>query len=79
MARLNREDAELDDGDADRRRWLDSSTSHQQQLLRRPETPRARWLGFAELGCFREREEEVEAGIGSGGGVLFYSIEGAFL
>jgi hypothetical protein len=27
----------------------------------------------------REREEEVEAGIGSGGGVLFYGVEGAFL
>jgi hypothetical protein len=77
--RLDGEDAQLDGGDADRRRRLDSSTSHQQQLLRRLETPRAWWLGFAELGRFQEREEEVEAGIGSGGGVLFYGIEGAFL
>jgi hypothetical protein len=79
MARLDREDAELDGGDVDRRRRLDSSTSHQQQLLRRPETTRAWWLGFAELGRFREREEEVEARIGSSGGVLFYGVEGAFL
>jgi hypothetical protein len=27
----------------------------------------------------REREEEVEARIGSSGGVLFYGVEGAFL
>jgi hypothetical protein len=42
-------EAELDGGEAERQRRLESSTLHEQRLQRRPETSRARRLGFAEL------------------------------
>jgi hypothetical protein len=78
-AKLNTWEEELDGKDADRRRRLDSSTSHQQQLQRRPGSSRTRRPKLAELGRFRGREEERRAGEWCSGGVVFRGIEGAFL
>jgi hypothetical protein len=79
MARFNREEAELDDGEAERRRQLDSSTRHRRRLQRRPNSFGTRRLRLAAIGQFREGEEESEAGEWCYGGVLFYGIEGALL
>jgi hypothetical protein len=51
-AKLDAGEEELDGEDADRRRLLDSTTSHQQQLQRRPGTPGTRRPKLAELGRF---------------------------
>jgi hypothetical protein len=56
MANLNAGEEELDGEDADRQRLLGSSTSHQQQLQRRPGSSRTRRLGLAARQTFlRER------------------------
>jgi hypothetical protein len=55
-AKLDAGEEELDGGDADRRRRLDSTTVHQQQLQQRPGTPGMRRLGLAAPQMFpRER------------------------
>jgi hypothetical protein len=79
MAKLDAGEEELDGEDADRRRLLDSTTSHQQQLQRWPGTPGTRRPKLAELGRFRGREEEIKAGVLCSGGVVFDGIEGGYL
>jgi hypothetical protein len=79
MAKLVAGEEELDGEDADRRRLLGSSTSHQQQLQQRPGSSRTRWPKLAELGHFRGREEERRTGEWCSGGVVFCGVEGAFL
>jgi hypothetical protein len=49
-ARLGGEEEVLDGGDADRRRLLDSTTVHQQQLQRCSETPGTWRRTLAEFG-----------------------------
>jgi hypothetical protein len=78
-AKLKAGEEELDGEDADRRRRLDSSTSHQQQLQRRPGSSRTRRPKLAELGRFQGREEERRARKWCSGGVVFCGVEWAFL
>jgi hypothetical protein len=54
--KLDAGEEDLDGGDADRRRRLDSTTVHQQQLRQRSRTPGTRRLGLAAPRMFpRER------------------------
>jgi hypothetical protein len=55
-AKLDAGEEELNGGDADRQRRLDSTTVHQQQLQQRPGTPGTRRRGLAAPQMFpRER------------------------
>jgi hypothetical protein len=78
-AQLDAGEEELVGGDADRRRLVGSSTSHQQQLQWRPESPGKRRRTLAEFGRFCGREKERRVGIGSGEGVLLLGVDGGFL
>jgi hypothetical protein len=50
---LDGEEAELDSGEAEWRRQLDSSTRHRRRLQRRPNSFGTRRLGLAAIGQFR--------------------------